>query len=153
MSAIEPGVVHIPADDRAFPWADFPGGRLRLLRADLGTGEWVVHNQFEPGFTADKHRHTGHVDAFTIRGRWRYLEYGIDYGPGSYVYEPTNSVHQLHVPDDLDGICEVIFVMRGANLNLGADGSVTSVTDGAGTLAAYHMLCEMQGLGTPTIHE
>jgi hypothetical protein len=42
-------------------------------------------------------------------------------------------------------------VMRGANLNLDAAGSVTSITDGAGTLAAYQMLCEMQGLGTPTM--
>jgi hypothetical protein len=37
------------------------------------------------------------------------------------------------------------------NLNLREDGSVESVTDGAGTLAAYLHLAEKQGLGRPNV--
>lgn len=140
----------VPADD-GLPWAEFPGGKLRLLRVDLGIGEWVVQNVFDPGFTAPRHRHTGHVDAYTIRGTWQYREYGVDYGPGSYVYEPAFSTHTLHVPASNDGPTEVIFVMRGANLNLDDGDQVTSVTDAESTLAAYVALCEMQGLGTPPV--
>jgi uncharacterized RmlC-like cupin family protein len=140
-----------PSDPNSLPWAEFPGGKLRLLRVDLGIGEWVVQNVFDPGFSAPRHRHTGHVDAYTIRGSWQYLEYGVDYGPGSYVYEPAFSTHQLHVPASNDGQTEVIFVMRGANLNLDDDGNVTSITDAEGTLAAYVALCEMQGFGTPSV--
>ncbi len=146
----DPGIGHVPADSTSTPWVDIPGGKLRLVRVDLGIGEWVVHNVFQPGFRAPKHLHTGHVDAYTIRGAWRYEEYGIDYGTGSYVHEPAFSVHTLHVPDD--GVeTEVIFVMRGANLNLDDDGNVASVTDARSTLAAYRMLAEMQGLGTPHV--
>jgi hypothetical protein len=67
------------------------------------------------------------------------------------VYEPAFSTHQLHVPASNDGQTEVIFVMRGANLNLDDDGNVTSITDAEGTLAAYVALCEMQGFGTPAV--
>ena len=41
--------------------------------------------------------------------------------------------------------------MYGANLNLDDDGNVASVTDGAGTLAAYYALCEAQGLPRPNV--
>jgi 2,4'-dihydroxyacetophenone dioxygenase len=43
------------------------------------------------------------------------------------------------------------FHMYGANLNLREDGSVESVTDGPGTLAAYFALCEAQGLDRPAV--
>jgi 2,4'-dihydroxyacetophenone dioxygenase len=41
--------------------------------------------------------------------------------------------------------------MYGANLNLRDDGSVESITDGPGTLAAYYALCEAQGFGRPNV--
>ena len=41
--------------------------------------------------------------------------------------------------------------MYGANLNLDADGNVESVTDGAGTLAAYYALCEVEGFPRPNV--
>lgn len=146
----DPGIGYVPADSTSTPWVEIPGGKLRLVRVDLGIGEWVVHNVFQPGFSAPKHIHTGHVDAYTIRGCWRYVEYGVDYTAGCYVHEPAFSLHTLKVPDD--GVeTEVIFVMRGANLNLDADGNVESVSDAQRTLAAYVALAEMQGLGKPAV--
>jgi hypothetical protein len=41
--------------------------------------------------------------------------------------------------------------MYGANLNLGPDGNITSVTDGAATLGAYYYLAEQQGFGRPNV--
>jgi 2,4'-dihydroxyacetophenone dioxygenase len=149
-TAANADVRFVPADG-GLPWAEFPGGKIRLLRADFATGEWVVHNIFDPGFTAPKHKHTGQVDAYTIRGAWLYLEYGVPYTAGSYVHEPALSVHTLHVPADNEGPTEVIFVMRGANLNLDDAGNVISITDAETTLQGYTALCEMQGLGTPAV--
>jgi len=40
--------------------------------------------------------------------------------------------------------------MEGVNLNLADDGSVESVTDGKGTLAAYEALAISQGFDPPT---
>ena len=39
--------------------------------------------------------------------------------------------------------------MEGVNLNLAPDGSVESVTDGLGTLAAYEALAQRQGHTLP----
>ena len=65
---------------------------------------------------------------------------------GSFLYEPAGSVHTLQcVEDDT----HVWFQMYGANLNLDADGNVESVIDGAGTLAAYYVLCEAAGPAPP----
>ena len=63
-------------------------------------GTWVILNRFQPGVQLQTHRHTGSVDAYTSAGRWHYLEYDFYIYPGSYLYEPANSVHTLHVPED-----------------------------------------------------
>lgn len=148
-SAPSTDVRFVPAD--GLPWVDIPGGKMRVLRANLDINEWVVHNIFEPGFIAPRHRHTGHIDAVTVRGAWQYLEYGIRYEAGSYVYEPALSVHTLSVPADATESAEVIFVMRGTNLNLDADGNVESITDAETILAAYRYLCQAQGLPAPNV--
>jgi hypothetical protein len=90
------------------------------------------------------------VDGFTISGRWHYLEYDFFNTSGSYIREPAGSVHTLDVPEDNEEITDVLFVMEGVNLNLAADGSVESVTDGAGTLAAYEAMAVAQGFDRPT---
>ena len=65
---------------------------------------------------------------------------------GSFLFEPAGSVHTLEcIEDDT----HVWFQMYGQNLNLDADGNVESVFDGPGTLEAYYMLCEAEGLPTP----
>jgi len=146
---VHPDVRFVAPD--TLPWVEGGGMKLRVLRVDIDENIWVIENKFSPGFTAPGHKHTGKVDAFTLSGRWHYLEYLIDYEAGSYVYEPANSVHTLHVPADNSGETHVIFVMQGANLNLDADGNVESVTDAVSILAAYEYMCEAQGFGTPTV--
>ena len=61
------------------------------------------------------------------------------------LFEPANSVHTLHVPDDNTEDTDVCFIIEGALLNLAEDGSVESVSDGPGTLEAYYLLLEAQG--------
>ena len=94
------------------------------------------------------HRHTGPVWGYTVSGAWKYKEYDYVNHAGSFLYEPAGSVHTLQcVEDDT----RVWFHMYGANLNLDADGNIESITDGAGTLAAYYMLCEAAGLPRPSV--
>jgi quercetin dioxygenase-like cupin family protein len=148
MSIASPMVNHIGAEDA--PWVDTGGVGLKVMRVDVEAGIWVIQNRFPAGYRVQTHRHTGCVHAFTLSGRWEYAEYRIPYTAGSYVFEPANSVHTLTVPDDVEGITEVIFVMEGANLNLADDGvTVESVTDGASILVAYRHLCEVQGFTFP----
>ncbi len=142
-------VRHVGDDD--LPWADASGGiELKVLRVEVDQGIWVVRNRFQPGVTIPTHRHTGGVHGFTLSGRWHYKEYDFVNTAGSFIREPSGSVHTLTVPEDNTDPTDVLFIIEGAYLDLDANGQVSSVIDGPMVLAAYEALCEQQGFGRPT---
>lgn len=147
-----PLVGHVRDDE--LPWVFAGEGiELKVLRVVRDTGVWVVRNRFAPGVAIPTHRHTGDVHGFTLSGCWHYAEYGIDYRAGTYIYEPAGSVHTLTVNADNAGPTDVLFVMRGSNLNLAPDGSIWRVDDGPTTLAFYYAVCEAQKLPRPKVLE
>ena len=142
-----PTAVHIGADE--LPFVDIgDGSKLKVIQVKETEGLWIVENIFQAGYEVQRHKHTGPVYAYTTSGAWKYKEYDYVNRAGSFLYEPAGSVHTLQcVEDDT----HVWFQMYGANLNLDADGNVESVFDGAGTLAAYYMLCEAEGCPGPNV--
>jgi 2,4'-dihydroxyacetophenone dioxygenase len=147
-----PPTIHRGEDD--LPFVTLPDGTgLQLLQVDLAAGVWIVRNHFPPGITIQTHKHTGHVHAFTQRGRWHYLESPDAVNTaGSYLYEPAGSTHTLHVPPDNDGVTDVWFTVHGANLNLDEEGDVTSVVDAHVLLPFYRAMCEDQhGMADPPV--
>lgn len=149
MTATEaaPEAIHIGRDD--LPFVDIGNGnKLKVLMVDEGQGLWIVENIFQSGFDVQTHKHTGPVYGYTVSGAWKYKEYDYVNRAGSFLFEPAGSVHTLQcIEDDT----QVWFQMYGSNLNLDEDGNIASISDGAGTLAAYHMLCEAQGLPRPNV--
>jgi quercetin dioxygenase-like cupin family protein len=147
-----PTAVHRAESD--LPFIHLPDGTgLQLLQVDLANGVWVVRNHFPPGVTIQTHKHTGHVYAFTQRGRWHYLESPDAVNvAGSYLFEPAGSVHTLHVPAGNDEVTDVWFTIHGANLNLDADGNVELVIDAHGILPFYRMMCASEhGVEDPPV--
>ncbi|MCO5319741.1 MAG: 2,4'-dihydroxyacetophenone dioxygenase family protein [Microthrixaceae bacterium] len=139
--------IHRGGDD--LPFVDIgDGNKLKVIQVDTDQGLWVVENIFQAGYTVPKHRHTGPVYAFTTSGAWHYKEYDYVNRAGSFLYEPAGSVHTLEC---LEADTHVWFVMYGSNLNLDDDGNIESVFDGPGTLEAYLMLAEAEGLGRPDV--
>ncbi len=151
MTTIEiPRALHRGEDE--LPFVELADGmQVQLLQVDIEAGLWVVRTRFDPGITIPTHKHTGEVFAFTLAGRWKYLEYPEVNTAGSYLYEPAGSVHTLTTPADNDGITDVWFAISGANLNLDADGRVEFVVDAAFMRDAYLGVCEAQGLGRPPV--
>ena len=147
MTMIEsPTAVHIGADE--LPWAGIGGGsKMKVLQVKEREGLWIVQNIFQAGYEVQRHRHTGPVWGYTVSGAWKYKEYDYVNRAGSFLYEPAGSVHTLQCIEDET---LVWFHMYGANLNLDADGNVESVIDGAGSLQAYYMLLEAEGIPRPT---
>jgi 2,4'-dihydroxyacetophenone dioxygenase len=153
-ATIDPAPTALHRGERDLPFVDIgEGATLQLLQADLANGVWVIRNRFQPGYTVQTHKHTGHVYAFTQRGSWHYLESPGDVNTaGSYLYEPAGSVHTLHVPPTNDGETDVWFTIHGANLNLGDDGSVEFVVDVHFMLPFYRALCaEQHGVEDPPV--
>ncbi|MHB8595018.1 MAG: 2,4'-dihydroxyacetophenone dioxygenase family protein, partial [Acidimicrobiales bacterium] len=133
------------------PWVDTGTGvELKVMRVDLTRGTWVIRNRFRPGVQLQTHRHTGPVEGYTLAGSWHYLEYDFVSTAGSYIHEPANSVHTLHVPEDNSEPTDVFFVIEGALLNLTPDGQVESVFDAQSMLDAYFALLEAAGADRPT---
>jgi quercetin dioxygenase-like cupin family protein len=144
-----PLAVHVGRDD--LPFVDYGGGNLmKVILVDEAEGLWIVENIFQSNFQVQTHRHTGPVFGYTVSGAWKYKEYDYVNRAGSFLYEPAGSVHTLTVIEDNT---QVWFQMYGVNLNLDADGNIESVTDGAGTLAAYYALAKKQGFGRPNVVE
>ena len=134
------------------PFVDLgDGSTLQLLQIDVDAGLWVIRTRFQPGYLVQTHKHTGEVFAFTLSGSWKYVEYPEVNTAGSYLYEPAGSVHTLTVPDDNTEATDVWFAIYGANLNLDADGNITSIVDAGGIRDAYFALCEAQGAGRPHV--
>ncbi len=135
------------------PFVDLgDGSTLQLLQVDVEAGLWIIRTKFEPGMTVDTHKHTGTVYAYTMSGSWLYLEYPDSINvAGSYLFEPAGSIHTLHVPETNTELTDVFFVINGANLNLDADGNVTTVIDAGLIRDFYFAMCEAGGHGRPPV--
>jgi 2,4'-dihydroxyacetophenone dioxygenase len=145
-----PAALHRGEED--IPFVKFDEGTdMQVLHVDIEGALWVIRTRIKPGTTVQRHKHTGEVFAFTIAGAWKYLEYPEINTAGSYLYEPAGSIHTLHVPEDNEGITDVWFAIRGANLNLDEEGNVESVLDAGAILETYLQLCDEQGFKRPPI--
>jgi len=71
--------------------------------------------------------------------------------PARSLYEPAGSIHTLLVPVDNTEVTDVWFQIYGANLNLGPDGDVESVTDAGSVLGHYQAACEDIGRPNPPV--
>lgn len=138
--------------EKDLPFVFFAEGiTFQLLKADIENGVWVVRVRFEPGVTIQKHKHTGEVFAYTVVGSWKYLEYPEVNTAGSFLYEPAGAVHTLHVLPGNKGVTDVFFVVKGANLDLDAEGNVETVLDAGAVLAYYLAQCEEAGHPKPSV--
>ena len=139
--------VHLGQDE--MPFVDIgDGSLLKVLQVRPQEGLWIIENIFQDGYEVDTHKHTGPVFGYTRSGAWKYKEYDYVNREGSFLYEPVGSVHTLQCIEDNT---RVWFQMYGSNINLDADGNITSVVDGQLTLDFYLAMCEEQGLPRPNV--
>ena len=141
--ASEEDVVRLVRPDDA-PWADTGTGVLlkKVLRFDqLHAAPGSSSNRFRPGDVAcQKHRHTGSVGARTRRQGVGIISNTTSTSRRARISSsrPTRSTPCMCPTTARSGHRRVGFVIEGALLNLTPDGSVESVTDGPGILAAYY---------------
>ena len=120
------------------PWGEpFPGIELKVLRTGEGTGRYTLMNRFAPGTVLPTHVHHGEVHAFTLAGRWGYLEYDWESTAGDYVYEEAGSVHTLCVPADAEEHAVIQFVIDQGMDFLDADGNPFHSEDAASITQMY----------------
>ena len=138
--------LHVGADD--LPWLEVgDGSALQLLHVDLNQGLWISKTRLRPGYTVATHYHTGLVFAVTLQGSWHYLESPEAVNrPGSYLFEPAGSRHTLVTPESNTEDMITWFAIYGANINVDADGKVTSIVDAKAALDLYRGYCDAMDL-------
>ncbi len=142
-----PEAIHFGNDD--LPFIDIgDGSLLKVLQVKRGEGLWIIENIFQAGYEVEQHKHTGPVWGYTTSGAWKYKEYDYVNRAGSFLYEPAGSIHTLQCVEDNT---RVWFQMYGSNINLDADGNITSIVDGQITLDFYLAMCEEHGLPRPNV--
>lgn len=150
MTAVAAPPVSKTVDHDDIPWVPWMEGlRAKLLRCNLSVNEYTLLIEFAPGVQLPRHKHMGPVHAITFEGRWRYLEYDWEAGPGSYVFEPAMSDHTLKVNDDNDGNTTVLFTIQGGLVLLGENDELQWFEDAEGMLHLYKTGCEIHGLEFP----
>lgn len=127
------------------------GVAIQLLQVDLDHNIRVTRARLAPGLRLRTHIHTGHVFAWTISGSWKYIEYPEASEANSYLYEPAGSSHTLEVSAATGAPADVIFIVHGSNIELGANGEFEGATDAAAIARAYLHACRERGLPRPDI--
>jgi 2,4'-dihydroxyacetophenone dioxygenase len=147
MTALDPDATSI-ARFADIPWATLaPGIEMKVMRMGEGSEKYTVMNRFVPGTELPKHYHHGDVHAFTISGRWGYLEYDWIAEAGDYIYEAPGTIHTLKVPDDAPEPAVVSFVIDKGMDFYDEDGNVFH-TETADSIVEFYFGC-LDAEGTP----
>src|SRR5262249_14927739 len=90
-----------------------PDVSFRPLVLNVSDGYYVNLLRVRQSGVLSRHRHTGPVHAFTLRGEWHYLEHEWVAKAGDYVFEPTGETHTLVVPEDVPEMITLFHVTGG----------------------------------------
>ncbi len=106
------GALDLDGDERGWvPQA--PDVAFKPLILSVSQGYYVNILRVRAAGVLSRHRHTGPVHAFTLRGKWRYLEHDWVATPGDYAFEPPGETHTLVVPDDVEEMVTLFHVTGG----------------------------------------
>ena len=99
-----------------------------------------------------RHRHSGQVHAYTLRGSWYYLEHDWVAQAGGYVFEPPGETHTLCVPDDCAEMI-TLFTVHGALMYVDPDGNSIGYDDVFTRIDKYRAHFEAVGLGADHVKQ
>ena len=136
-------------DVNEIPWVPtFEGSDavfFKPIRFDLTTGSWVHISKFKASKGNTRHRHTGGtVFAYTLQGRWRYLEREWVAKEGTVIFEPPGDIHTLVVDGEEDMI--TLFSLSGVIQYFDEHGNVILNDDMFYRMKRYHDFCEQNNI-------
>lgn len=141
----------LPADERLWVPLD-DGVWSRPLSFDTTHGSYVhVMKVTRSGIIA-RHRHTGTVHAFVLKGSWHYLEHEWVAAEGGFALEPPGETHTLVVPEGCEEMLTV-FQVGGALIYVDPDGRAIGYDDVFTRLEKTRRHFEAVGLGAERADE
>jgi quercetin dioxygenase-like cupin family protein len=126
----------VPQSDRVW---------MKPLRFDLTNGRWINLLKISGGGKVSRHRHSGgSVMAYTIEGRWRYLERTWEAKPGTLIWEPPGDIHTLVVDNAPHTV--TLFAVEGVIQYLDDDDHVYYQDDVFTKLDRYRSYCRTNNI-------
>jgi quercetin dioxygenase-like cupin family protein len=119
---------------------------FRPLLLSVSGGYYVNILRVTKAGILSRHRHSGPVHAFTLRGTWRYLEHDWVARAGDYAFEPPGETHTLVVPEGA-GEMVTLFHVTGGYTYVDPDGTALGYEDVFTKLDKLLDHCERTGLG------
>lgn len=101
---------------------------VRPLQFNVTLGQYTHMMRVTRAGVIARHRHSGSVHAYVVKGRWHYLEHDWVAEEGSYIFEPPGETHTLVVPE---GCTEMItlFQVTGSLIYVDPHGKTTGYDD------------------------
>jgi hypothetical protein len=105
-----------------------PHSQSRPLQYNVTLGQYTHVLRVTKAGMISRHRHSGGVHAWVMKGRWHYLEHDWVAEEGSYIFEPPGETHTLVVPE---GCTEMItlFQVNGSLIYVDPQGAATGYED------------------------
>jgi len=100
----------------------------RPLHLNTSLGYYVHLLRVTKSGILQRHRHSGPVHAYVIKGSWYYPEHDWIANEGSYIFEPPGETHTLTVSDDCDEMISM-FTVFGALMYVDREGNATGYDD------------------------
>lgn len=122
----------------------------RPLHLNVTAGFYVHILKVTKAGLIQRHRHSGAVHAYTLKGRWHYLEHDWVAEAGGYVFEPPGETHTLVVPEGCDEMLTLFFV-HGSLMFVDPQGQATGYDDVFTRIDKYRAHYEAVGLGGDTV--
>jgi 2,4'-dihydroxyacetophenone dioxygenase len=107
------GALDLDGGDERLWVEQAPGVSFRPLMFGVAQGYYVNLLRVRASGLLSRHRHSGPVHAFTLRGEWRYLEHDWIARAGDYAYEPPGETHTLVVPEGAGEMITLFHVSGG----------------------------------------
>lgn len=85
---------------------------FKPLLLHVSSGYYVNLLRVKKSGFLSRHRHSGDVQAFVLKGKWYYLEHDWIAEEGSFAYEPPGETHTLFVPDNIKEMI-TLFTVKG----------------------------------------
>jgi 2,4'-dihydroxyacetophenone dioxygenase len=141
----------LPGDDRVWvPLGD--GVWSRPLQFNVTQGQYTHVLRVDRAGIVARHRHSGAVHGYVLKGRWHYLEHDWVAEEGAFVFEPPGETHTLVVPEGCDQML-TLFQVNGTLVYVDPDGATTGYDDVFTRLAASRAHYAECGLGEDYVEQ
>jgi 2,4'-dihydroxyacetophenone dioxygenase len=137
-------------DPETLPWVPQADGvSFKPLRICPERGTWTNLLRVTKQGVINLHRHLDAVEAWVIKGQWRYLERDWVARPGTYVFEPAGDVHTLMNTGEEEMV--TLFSMHGPIEYIGPGGETVFTETAETKLSKYVNFCRDNGIAVAPI--